>query len=251
MNAHEWWAAHLDPETHPDVRDEIAADLPAHEVAALDRIGSLLGEESVWDGPPPELKADLMAQIAAEAAVAEPGPELIEPAEAIDGRPDPGDELGARRDRRAGRWAVAGAGLVAAVAAAVVVFGFVTRDTGDVTTYEVAGTELTPDLNATVDIEPRAAGVAITLNIMGLPPAPEGQYYAGWLATDDGTGAMSAEADLVGVGSFHWREGGIPIELWSGVETDTHPLLIVTLQTIGEPPTPSGVVMMTARVDGP
>ncbi|MEM7341023.1 MAG: hypothetical protein AAF467_20370, partial [Actinomycetota bacterium] len=65
MNAHESWAAHLDPETHPDVRAEIEAGLPDHEAAALDRIGSILGEEAVWDGPPPELKNDLMAQVAA------------------------------------------------------------------------------------------------------------------------------------------------------------------------------------------
>ncbi|MEM7340841.1 MAG: hypothetical protein AAF467_19445, partial [Actinomycetota bacterium] len=234
------------------VRAEIEAGLPDHEAAALDRIGSILGEEAVWDGPPPELKNDLMAQVAAEAATVDPGPEpeVVAQAPAGDRLASPGDELAQRRRRRSGRLVIAGAGLVAAAAAAIAVFGFATRDTGDVTTYDVAGTELTPDLNATVDIEPRSAGVAITLNIMGLPPAPEGQYYAGWLATDDGSGAMNTNAELVGVGSFHWREGGIPIELWSGVETESHPLLIVTLQTIGEPPTPSGVVVMTARVDG-
>ena len=55
-------------------------------------------------------------------------------------------------------------------------------------------------------------------------------------------------AAMVGIGSFHWRGGGIPIELWSGVDTDRYPIMIVTLQNEDEPPLASDRVVMTARL---
>ena len=175
-----------------------------------------------------------------------------------------GDELAARRARRR-RIGLVGGGAVAA-AAAVAAFLFAVRpaDTVDVTTYELAATPLTPDLDATVDVVPLPAGVAITLNIKGLPPAEEGTYYAAWLMPDmamadgemsDDGGAMAdeasmADAPMVPAGSFHWREGGIPIELWSGVDTDRFPNFMVTLQDEDDPPIASDIVVMTGRLTG-
>jgi hypothetical protein len=52
----------------------------------------------------------------------------------------------------------------------------------------------------------------------------------------------------VPVGTFHWREGGVPIELWSGVATDDYPVLLVTLEEEGSEPGPTGVVALEGAV---
>lgn len=262
MSTEDRWASHLDPELltgdTPGEIDGMAFDpsgpLSADEAAALDRIGAVLADESVWDGPSPDLRAGLLAQASAEAASG-PGPTDAPSLE--DRAAETGDVAGvvsldqrrAARNRRIG-WI--GSGLVAAAAAVALVLVAVqdTDDRGQFTTFEVAGTDLTPDLAATVDIEPRVAGVAITLHIKGLGPAGDGRYYAGWLVDEAGMTDGVVTGNAVGVGSFHWRQGGIPIELWSGVDTERYPILVVTLQDEGQPPLPSDVVVMTARVDG-
>lgn len=266
MNAQDWWANYLDPDTDPDARSRVADDLTGSEVAALDRLSETLRDEAVWGEPGDDLRARLLDEAA------------LHPRRSTLRSVDGGD--GNRAQRRFPRLVTVGAGMMAAAAAIAFVAFFaadrLAGESGDITTFEVAGTELTPDLDATVDIEPLSAGVAITLHIAGLPPAPEGRFYAGWLMpdmdsamgsdTDDGdmTSESVDDADagmgsdsmtmtdtpMVGIGSFHWREGGIPIELWSGVDTDRYPILVVTLQDEGDPLTPSDQVAMTARVDG-
>lgn len=253
MTAHDDWASYLDPDTPPESRSELAAQLGAGETAALDRIGGLLADEAVWGEPSAGLRDSLMAQVRAEqdtAADATTPP----PFRSAQQPGAPGDELAERRSRR--RLGMLGGGLVAA-AAAVAVFMFAVRPAGnpDVTTYELAATELTPDLDATVDVLPLPAGVAITLHIKGLPPAEEGTYYAAWLmpemdAMGDDTMTDDSMTPMVGVGSFHWREGGIPIELWSGVDTDRFPMFMVTLQNENDPPVASDIVVMTGRLTG-
>jgi len=253
VSAQDQWANYLDPETPSDDRDEIAAELADHEALALDRIGAILSDDAVWGSPSDDLRAGLMAQALSEAGPVRPDDRDI--------NGDIGDDVGGDRPsggngrvRRLG-WFSSGA-LVAAAAAAILFFA-ATRpaDDGDVTTYEVAGTELTPDVEATADVEPLAAGVAITLNISGLPPAGDGEYYAAWLMRDMDPGmddgAMDDDMDdgaMVGIGSFHWREGGIPIELWSGVDTERYPIFVVTLQDEEGPPTASDIVVMTGRL---
>ena len=276
MNAHDEWASYLDPETSPERRSELAGAIGDHEAAALDRVAGLLSDEAVWGEPSGEIRSRLLDQVAAErqASVDLAGPDSGIGSDS----PGPGDdELSRRRDRRnRGFWM--GGGLLTAAAAiviAVLALGPLS-DRAEFETYEVAGTALTPDLAATVDVEPRAAGVAITLHIKGLPPAGDGEYYAAWVMpemsamaddsmADDATAddsmadddAMAddsmaddsmADAPMVGIGSFHWREGGIPIELWSGVDTDRYPIMIVTLQEETEPPLASDEVVMTARL---
>lgn len=94
-----------------------------------------------------------------------------------------------------------------------------------------------------VEVEPLAAGVAITLHIADLPPAGRGEYYAGWLTSADG--------EQVPIGSFHWREsGGGPIELWSGVDVGRYPTLGITLQREGDPTTSNGIVVLTGDLTG-
>ena len=266
MNAQDWWANYLDPDTHPDARSRVADDLTGSEVAALDRLSETLRDEAVWGEPGDDPRARLLDEAA------------LHPRRSTLRSVDGGDRN--RAQRRFPRLVTVGAGMMAAAAAIALVAVFaadrLVGESGDITTYEVAGTELTPDLDATVDIEPLSAGVAITLHIAGLPPAPEGRFYAGWLmpdmdsemGSDTDDGEMTSESvdddeagmgfdsmammdtPMVGIGSFHWREGGIPIELWSGVDTDRYPILVVTLQDEDDPLTPSDQVVMTARVDG-
>ena len=98
------------------------------------------------------------------------------------------------------------------------------------TRYPVAGTALEPAATATVTVDPRPAGVAITVHIKGLPPSTADTHYAVWLRGAAGT---------VPVGSFHWRKSGEPVDLWSGVDPSRYPTFFVTRQHEGAPPTPS------------
>jgi hypothetical protein len=105
----------------------------------------------------------------------------------------------------------------------------------------MTGTALAPKAVATAQLDPKPAGLAIHLQIKGLPPAPEGRYYAAWLRGPRGT---------VPVGSFHWHQKVNPVDLWSGVLTDGYPELFVTLQREGEAPDPNGDIVLTGRVGG-
>ena len=109
------------------------------------------------------------------------------------------------------------------------------------TTVAMSGTALAPAASATAVLEPRSAGVAITLQIKGLVAAPPGMYYAAW---------MQGAAGTVPVGTFHWHKGGIPIELWSGVTGEQYPDLFVTLQREGQPATPSADVVLRGHLGG-
>lgn len=284
MSRYDEWAVHLDPAMPDGVLDD-------DDYEALDRISEVLGDEAVWDGPPPALRDRLLAEARAEigdrpAAVSGAAPVVeIEPVAteqptadddraitaeqalaeleavgeadqpaagehltgldavveddpnviSIDSRSANGTSSPARLKARA-RWLVPA---MTAAAAAIAIIAFVGWPRSNPTTYEVAGTELTPNAAATVEVEPLPAGVAITLHITGLPPAGDGEYYAGWLSGDEGA---------VSIGSFHWRMGGIPIELWSGVDVERYPNLGITLQQEGEPTVSSGVLVLTGRL---
>ena len=254
MNAHDDWASYLDPETTPEGRSELAGAIGDHEAAALDRVAGLLSDEAVWGEPSEDLRSRLFDQVAderrasADLSASDSDPDATS---AFDGPGSSDDELSRRRDRRNRRFWMGGGLLTAAAAIAIAVLAIgPLSDRPEFETYEVAGTALTPDLAATVDVEPRAAGVAITLHIKGLPPAGDGEYYAAWVMPEmaDMSDDSMAGTPMVGIGSFHWREGGIPIELWSGVDTDRYPIMIVTLQDETEPPLASDRVVMTARL---
>ena len=251
MTDHDQWANYLDP-------DADASDVTPAEQLALDRIGATLAGSAVWAGPSPDVRERLLDQVIADTK--EDTPVIADETDGVVERSAEVIDLGEARRARRGLTAAL-AGIAGAVAAAVALTFVVPRlsDNGDATTYEVAGTALTPDLDATVDVDPQGAGVAITLNIAGLPPAGEGEYYAAWLMRDDAMSdgdvmsddepmAGSMADSMVGIGSFHWREGGIPIELWSGVDTDRYPVFVVTLQDEDDPPTASDRVVMTGRL---
>lgn len=243
------WAAYLDP-------DDVGGPLSETEAEGLDRIADAVADDALWSDPPASLRDRILAEAMFESA------DLVDPEiDSSSGRDDGRDgdhdvrvvEVGGV-DRQAptpaqakaqSRWfgrAVTGAVAAAiAVIATIGVTQILADDEGDITTFAAAGTPLAPDAAAQVDVEPLGAGVAITLNITGLPPAGEGEYYAGWLTGDDGQ---------VPIGSFHWREGGIPIELWSGVDTERYPRLGITLQREGEPTTSNGELVLTADLSG-
>lgn len=263
MTRYDDWAANLDP----GMVDELPTGSEAEE---LDRIAGSLSDEALWGAPPASLRDKILAQAMGEAMAGpasldnpgmpdvpapRPAPERFPIADASTPAVDPEEYSADVFDVGAGsfdassspalvaaraRWfdmAVAGVAAAAVAVIAMVAIPLVLERTdGSISTFEVAGTELTPDAEASVDVEPLAAGVAITLNITGLPPAGEGEYYAGWLTSPDG--------EQVPIGSFHWREGGIPIELWSGVDVERYPTLGITLQREGEPTTSSGVVVL-------
>ena len=81
------------------------------------------------------------------------------------------------------------------------------------------------------------------IDVAGLPAAPEGEYYEGWLHAEE-TG------EWVSVGTFHMRGGDDHVELWSGVPVDRYPTLTVTLQEEGAGQESSGRVVLSGDVRG-
>lgn len=193
-------------------------DLGPQERAGLDAVAARLRDEALWSEPPTDLRSRLLAQVAQEQRGGEPG------APASGGRP------------RRTRWLLLAAAAVILLVGGV--GGVVLRPRGPAVEFALAGSSLAPRASAQAELRPKSAGVAITLHVTGLAPAPPGSYYAAWLRGPEG---------VVPVGSFHWRKGGIPIELWSGVTSDRYPELFVTLQTEGAGPGPSDRVVMQGR----
>jgi Anti-sigma-K factor rskA len=251
------WADFLDP-SEPD------PDLPAGQREVLGRVRGSLADPHLWDGPAPGLRAALLRQASTEAArtprpvgapdapdapstaasAAPPAVPSAAPPAARSATPPaapPAARSWRSRTRRA--WWGAATGLAAAAALIGVLAWPRGEQTvaGPTTAITLSGTALAPGASAVADLQPRSAGVAVTLHLTGLKPAPAGTYYAAWLA---------GRAGVVPVGTFHWRKGGIPIDLWSGVGSDAYPELFVTLQHEGSPPTPSTQVVLSGIAPG-
>lgn len=204
--SHDDWADYLDPEAPDTTLSEL-------DRAVLDRARRALRDGATWDQPSPLLEQRILAEAR----------RTPQDAPAI-GREAAATPITEARSRR--RRLLPAVGLVAAVAAAVIAVVVLSqRASGPATEqYALAGTSLSPQATAEAQIESSSAGDAITLEIKGLPPAPAGSYYAAWVSGPRGT---------VPVGSFHWRKGGIPIALWSGVDTRRYPRFAITLQREG------------------
>jgi hypothetical protein len=204
----------------------------------------MLGDEGVWAEPAPGGLDALLAAIEAEAGPADSRPPVAPaaepgvPAEAplTPGRPRHAPARPPARTRRLALVMAAAAAvvLVAGVAAVVLRGGG-----GAGREVAIAGTELAPDASATATVENTSSGVAIALDVRGLPPAQPGTYYQAWVKGPDG---------LVTVGTFHVREGDDTVELWSGVELDDYPTLTVTIQREGEGQESSGQVVLSGRI---
>jgi hypothetical protein len=235
----------------------------------FDRVASVvvaqLRRESMWSGPPPELRATVLARALAVDVQTETPADVPQPTPALSAvpAPEPGIERTTSvtdisdqpettppvrdlppRWRRL-RYAVP----LAAAAAVLFTFGVVAvdravrNDTPTGQHYVATGPVLEgqrPRLDLIV-ASTGAAGFAVTIQPHDLPAAPDGLYYAAWLHKPGSPDAY------VPLGSFHARRAAT-IRLWSGVSPREYPEFVVTLQRVGQPSTPSGPVVVTARL---
>ena len=209
-----------------DSRASGPRDEPTRDTAT--RFRDLLADDAVWAEPSPTGVDDLLAAIDAESA----GTAAAEAPAARHRVPSRG------RSRRLV--------LVAAAAGIVAVAGVVgilvrSADDGAGQDFAVAGTELAPGASAVATVEETGSGVAIELDVSGLPPAEPGTYYQAWVKGPEG---------LVTVGTFHMRGGDDHVDLWSGVPLDRYPTLTVTLQQEGAGQESSGQVVLAGEVGG-
>ncbi len=242
--------------------DDLPDDDPMLETD-LAALGALLGDEAVWEEPTPGLEDAIVASIQREQAMAgdasdrsipeigsaplhSAGPTLAEPAPGLLAEPtEPAEVIPFERPRR--RWVGPLLGAAAALLA-VAAFSLGVRLTEDDTErppdflIAMAATELAPGAEAVADVVATPLGTRIILDIRGLTPAPEGQYYEAWLRQSPEVG--------VSAGTFHLRGGDGTIELWAGVTMDAYPLITITLQEEGAGAASSGQVVLKGSIDG-
>ncbi|HEY7070469.1 MAG TPA: anti-sigma factor [Acidimicrobiales bacterium] len=106
--------------------------------------------------------------------------------------------------------------------------------------FSIAGTPMVPGASAVATVDAQPAGVAIVLDVHGLPPADPGTYYQAW---------VEGAAGRVTVGTFHMRGGDGWIYLWSGVDADRYPMLRVTLEHEGDGDGASDDVVLSGAID--
>lgn len=182
----------------------------------LDLIRDVLAGEATWAEAPPQVADGILASLATDTA----------------SQPIAAREAG-------GRWALALAGVGGLVALAALVIGTVSA-AQDENVVAMTGTELEAAASGEAEIGRTDAGWWIELDVSGLPPAPEGSYYEGWVWSDEGEG--------VSIGTFHMRGDEMPIMLWSGVPLAEYPSIWVTLESEAEGPEASDEIVMTGRI---
>lgn len=197
-----------------DDQDPVGGDLAA-----------LLADPAIWEPLDAATEARIVVAIRDEAGAAE-----------VDVRSAVVVPISQRR-----RWVAPFAAGAAAVALVVGVLAVVADDAGDDWSLEVAleSTELAPAAAGVIGVDTTPLGTRIVLDVSGLPPADDGQYYEAWLRTGPDIG--------VSAGTFHLRGGDGEIELWAGVTIDEYPLFTITIQDEADP-TSSGRVVLRARV---
>jgi hypothetical protein len=198
----------------------------------------LLADEATWAEPAPGGADALLAAIRAEGG-AQPSPldSPEVPGQPSEPLPAAVVPLTARRRRWPRRLLAAAAVVLVAGVVSVVLLG---RD-DDTAGREVAiaGGDQAPDASAVATVEELGSGVAIELDVEGLPPAPPGTYYEAWVRN---------ETVLVPIGTFHMRAGDEVVELWAGVDLDDFPTLTVTLQQEGAGQESSGQVVLRGEI---
>jgi hypothetical protein len=103
----------------------------------------------------------------------------------------------------------------------------------------LSGTDEAPAATATARLRDEPAGVAVVLDVDGLPPAPDGTFYEAWLVGDLGK---------VSAGTFHQRGDQDDIQLWLGVDPGDYEAITVTRQpTAGGTPA-EGVVVLRGEL---
>jgi hypothetical protein len=212
MTSPEWLADYLEqgrPGEGPNAPDLASAD-------SARRLRGLLADPDGWAEPPVGLLDQITATIDSERAA---------PA----GRAD-------RRQIRMRRTVRAGA--VALLAAAAVVISLVVTRGPATSDVVLAGTRLAPGASATAKLHTTSSGLAIELDVSGLPPSPPGSYYQAW---------MKGPRGLVTIGTFHLRGGPGTVELWSAVSLADYPAITVTREPEDGNPASSGQVVLTNR----
>ncbi len=194
---------------------------PAGETDHLDLIRGLLDQESIWAEPPPEVVDALMASIGG-------------------GEPP---QVPAAKPRRRVNWTAIAAVLGLTAVLVAMLLGPLSGTPQPVPEAIVAltGTELAPTLEGRAAVRSTGSGWWIRLEVTGLPPAPEGSYYQGWVGD---------QSDAVSIGTFHMRDGEDPVVLWSGVSLIDYPSLFVTLQEEGKGTQPSDRVVLSGAIEG-
>lgn len=195
---------------------------PGEAGEGLGALEDLLREEAVWATPPASVESAVLSRVS--------------------GRPVEEGPTTAPRRRR--RWTVAAA-LGASAAAVLVLLGVALwggPEPVPETLVALSGTEEEPALWGTATVRNAEAGWYVRLHLPGLPPAPEGTYYQGWVRRDE---------NAVSIGTFHMRGDDDSVVLWSGVSLHDYPALEVTLQVEGAGVSPSERVVLAGRMPSP
>jgi hypothetical protein len=211
MTSRPWLAEYLEQGARgpgPYAPDAASAD-------AARRLRDLLADPDGWAEPPAGLLGQILAGVDSERsrglAAAPPRPRM-------------------RRTVRAGA--------VALLAAAAVVISLVVTRGPATSDVVLAGTRLAPAASATAKLHATPSGLAIELDVSGLPPSPPGSYYQAW---------MKGPRGLVTIGTFHLRGGPGTVELWSAVSLADYPAITVTREPEDGNPASSGQVVLTNR----
>lgn len=180
----------------------------------IDRIRTVLGREETWAEPPAGLLEDILRETGRNVT--------------------PLPTRSPRRSHPGMR--------VAAILALVLVGLILILGNGQVeeegTMVAMEGTVLAPAARGQAMVRETPSGWYIRLEVRGLPPAPEGSYYEGWLWR---------EGEGVSIGTFHMRSTE-PVALWAGVSPSDYPVVHITLQDEGEGPAPSDRLMMSGTM---
>ena len=233
MTPPEWLAGYLEQGVQMpgmDAPDGATAD-------AARRLRALLASPDLWSQPPRGLLDQITASIGSERiGLTRPQPAVITRPAANPARPANPARKDSRHRSRMRRPAAAAA--AALLAAAAVVIGIVVSRGPVTTDVALTGTRLAPAASAVAKLHATPSGLAIELDVAGLPPSPPGFYYQAW---------MKGPRGLVAIGTFHMHGGPGTVELWSAVTLAGYPAITVTREREDGNPASSGQVVLTSR----
>jgi hypothetical protein len=234
-------------EVPPGLRDRVLAEA----IAARAEQGEIELDDDLYDDEDEDeeqdgggsglsdLRARMLAEAAGSAPTTAPPPPPPPPAETKAEAESVVTPIGAGRTRGARAWRrPALLAAAAAVAFALGIGGGLLLNPDDNpkgAQVALAGTDAMPAASAEVLLDDQPSGVAVTLDVKGLPPAPAGTFYEAWLIGKDGK---------VSAGTFHLRKPQDHIRLWLGVDVDGYDAITVTRQPIVGGSKADGVVLL-------
>jgi hypothetical protein len=213
----------------------------AEAQASLGRFAATLRSSAVWEQPPDGLVDRVIAQVGAlRAGDGHAGRTNVDEVASIDD---------SRRRRPVTSWlwpglAVAAAAVVAFAAGALLIGdddGGGQRSFARVADVELAAGDGGGDATAEGAVYDAGAGFSINIDVSGLPPAAEGEYYEGWLRNE-------TTGEWVSVGTFHMRGGDGRVVLWSGVSVADYRELVVTSEVEGSTGGDRGDIVLSGQL---